>query len=65
MRRVKKWKWIEEPSVKHPTPSQAVDVIIGEEEQDRKQKITKKKKRNRERVPSPTTRNYPVTPYDA
>ena len=38
MRRVKKKKGIEALRVKHPTPSSAFNVIIGEEEQNGKQK---------------------------
>ena len=32
VRRAKKMKWIETQRVKHPTPSQATDAVIGEEE---------------------------------
>ena len=35
------WKGIETLRVKHPTPSRAMDALIGEEEQKGKQKITK------------------------
>ena len=37
-------KWIEAQMVKHPTPSQATDALIGDEEQNGKQKKTKRKK---------------------
>ena len=40
----KEKKWIMVQRVKHPTPSQATDVLIGEEEQNLKQKRTKRKK---------------------
>ena len=38
VRRVKEKKRIEAQRVKHPTPSQAIDGLIGDEEQNRKQK---------------------------
>ena len=48
VRRVKKKKGIEAHRVKHPTPSQATDVLTDvlawEEEQNGKQKRTKRKK---------------------
>ena len=43
MRRGKKRKEIEAQRVKHPTPSQANDVLTGDEEQKGKQKIKSKK----------------------
>ena len=44
LRRVKKRKRVEELRVKHPTPSRAINGLIGEEEQNRKQKRTNRKK---------------------
>ena len=44
MRRVKKMKGIETQRVKHPTPSQTVDGLVGNEEQNGKQKRIKRKK---------------------
>ena len=43
-RRGKKRKGIEAHRVKYPTPSQATDALTGEEEQNGKQKRTKRKK---------------------
>ena len=40
--REKKRKGIEVHRVKHPTPSQAIDVLTGDEEQNVKQKNKKK-----------------------
>ena len=59
---VKKRKGIEAQRVKHPTPSQATDALTGEEEQNGKQKRTK---RNRKRVPNPATLDHSVVSYDA
>ena len=44
VRRTKKRKGVEAQRVKHPTPSQATDALIGDEEQNGKQKSTKRKK---------------------
>ena len=44
-RRRKKRKGIEAHRVRHPTPSQATDALIGDEEQNGKRKRTKRKKR--------------------
>ena len=44
MRRAKKRKGIETQRVKHPTPSRAFDALLGDEEQNGKQKRTKRKK---------------------
>ena len=38
-------KGIEANRVRHPTPSQATDALIGDEKQNRKQKRTKNKKK--------------------
>ena len=43
-RRVKKRKGIEAQRVKHPTLSHATDALTGDEEQNGKQKRTKRKK---------------------
>ena len=40
VRKVKKRKGVEAQRVKHPTPSQATDALIGEKEQNGKQKRT-------------------------
>ena len=47
---------------KHPNSSQATDRLTGEEEQNGKQKRTKR--RNREGVPNPATLNHSVSSYD-
>ena len=47
--------------MKHPTQSRATDELIGDEEQNGKQKRTK---RNREQVPNPATLDHLVTSYD-
>ena len=57
-RRVKKRKGIEAPRVKHPTPSQAIDTIKGEEERNGREK------KNRERVPNPVNLDHSVAYYD-
>ena len=44
MRRMKKRKGFEAQRVKHPTLSQATDALIGDEEWNRKQRRTKRKK---------------------
>ena len=43
MKRVKKRKGIEAHRVKHPTPSQATDALIGDEEQNGKPEENKNK----------------------
>ena len=48
---------------KHPTKSQANDALIGDEEQNGKQKRTKE--RNREWGPNPATMDYSAASYDA
>ena len=48
--------------MKPSTPTQAIDALIGDEEQNGKQK--KEKKRNRERVPNPATPDHMVDSYD-
>ena len=48
--------------MKHPTQSQATDALTGVEEQNGKQKRTK---RNRDRVPDPATLDPSVAFYDA
>ena len=58
----KKKKGIERHRVKYPTPSQTIDVLTGDEEQNRKQK---RRKRNRERVPNPAILDHSVASYDA
>ena len=50
MRGVEERKGIEAPNMKHPIQFRAFDALIGDEEQNRKQK--KKKERNREQVPN-------------
>ena len=50
MRRAKKRKGIETQRVKRLTPTWTSDALIGDEEQNRKQK--KEKERNRERTPN-------------
>ena len=52
MRRVKKGKGVE-AQVKHPTPSWVIDALIGDEEQNRKQK-----ERNRYWVLNPATLDH-------
>ena len=52
MRRTKKKKGIEALMAKHTTPSRAIDAIIGEEEQNGKQKRAKRKKQGA--VPQPS-----------
>ena len=64
VRRMKERKGIEAPRVKYPTPSRATDALIGDEEQNGKQKKLKKK-RNRGRVPIPATLDHSVASYDA
>ena len=44
MKRLKKRKGIEAQRVKRPIPFQAIDALIGDEEQNRKLKRTKRKK---------------------
>ena len=51
---MKKRKGIEAQRMKHPTPSRAIDAIIGDEEQNGKQKRPKRKKQGT--GPQP---NYP------
>ena len=60
MRREKKRKGIEAWRVKHPTPSQATDMLTVDEEQNGKQN----KKKHRERVPYPATLDPSVAFYD-
>ena len=43
MRRVKERKGIEALRVKYPTPSRAINALIGDEEQNGKQKRIKRK----------------------
>ena len=57
VRRAKKRKGIEAQRVKHPTTSQDVDGLIGDEEQIGKQKSKKKKK---ERVPNNSVSSHHV-----
>ena len=52
VRGIKKSKGIEALKVKHPTSSQAVDAIIGDEEQNGKEKKTKRKKQGMGSHPS-------------
>ena len=65
MRRAKKRKGIEVQRVKHPTPSWAIDALIGVEgmmsimESRREQK-----ERNMERVHNPATLDHLVTSFD-
>ena len=61
-RRAKKKKGIETQRVDLPNPSQAIDVPIGDGEQNAKQK--KGKERNRERVPNPATLDPSGATYD-
>ena len=49
VRRAKKKKWVEAQRVKPLTTSRGIDALIGNEEQNGKQK------RNRERAPNPAT----------
>ena len=44
MKRVKKRKWIEAQAVKYPAQSPATDALIGYEEENGKQKRTKRNK---------------------
>ena len=62
MNGVKKKKGIEAKRANHPTPSQATDALIGDEEQNGKQENKIKEK---ERIQNPTTLDHSVTPYDA
>ena len=48
--------------MKYPTPSQAIDALIGEEEQNGKQKRTKRKKQGA--GPHPATLDHSETFYD-
>ena len=52
VRRVNKRKGIKPQRVKSSTPSRATDVLIGEEEQNGKQKRTKRKKQGADPQPS-------------
>ena len=52
VRRAKKRKGIEARRVKRPTPSRVIDALIGDEEQNRKQKRTKGKKQGAGPQPS-------------
>ena len=52
VRRVKERKGIDALRVKHPTPSRAIDALTGEEEQNGKQKRTKRKKQGAGPQPS-------------
>ena len=52
MRKEKKKKGIEAQRAKHPTPSWATDELIGDEKQNGKQKITKRKKQGAGNQPS-------------
>ena len=62
MRRAKT-KGIKRQRTKPPTPTGAINVLIGDEE--RKGKQTKKEKeRNRERDPNPATLNHLIASYD-
>ena len=62
MRRAKT-KGIKRQRTKPPTPTGAINVLIGDEE--RKGKQTKKEKeRNRERDPNPATLDHLVASYD-
>ena len=49
--------------MKHPTPSHATDVLTGDDEQNGKQKRTKRKKQGV--VPNPATLDHSVASYDA
>ena len=49
--------------MKHPTPSQATDVLTGDEEQNGKQKRTKRKKQRAS--PQSSYPGHSVTSYDA
>ena len=62
MTRAKKRKGIEVQRVKHPTSFRAIDAFIGYEEQNGKQKRTK---RNSERVTNPAILDHSVASYDA
>ena len=55
MKRVKKRKGIKALRVKHPTPSREIDALIGEEEQNGKEKRTKR---------NPATLDHSVAFYD-
>ena len=45
-KRAKKMKGIEVQSVKPPTPSQAIDTLIGDNEQNKSRRKNKRKKRS-------------------
>ena len=63
VRRAKKRKGIEAHSVKPPTPTRAIDVLILDEEKNGKQK-KEEKERNRGRAPNRFTLDHLVTSYD-
>ena len=60
MRRAKKRKGIEAQRAKPFTPSQAIEALIGEEEQNGNQK---EEKRKRERIRNPDTPDHLVASY--
>ena len=61
VRKVKKRKGIEAMRVKHPTPSQAIDALIGDgRKHNRNQK--KEKERKRDQIPNPTTLGHSSPP---
>ena len=59
----KEKKRIKAQKAKPPSPNQAIDTWIGDEEQNGKQ-MKEEKERNRERTPDPGTLDYLVGSYD-
>ena len=60
-REERKRKGIEVQRIEHPTPSWAIDALIGDEEQNGKRE---QKERNREQIPNPASLGHLVAFYD-
>ena len=63
-KRVEKRKGIEAQRVRHPTPCQATDALTGDEEQNGKQKRTKKKETRSWSPTQQTIQSPPTTRRD-